>query len=210
MSFPLRARASCIAAFIAALALRAAAVTRLPSADGQFWDIQDTSTWSQDSGGIATGGRANPFNGFGYLKMRTKLFLRQIGLTRRPIWIFHPGIDPNTFGYRSKFPSLDDAADDYVTAFAHPNLDGTVIHRAWIYLIFAVIGVFVLFRRNRSAALMAVGGVALAALLIQVGYFFGAMGTQFRFEHGPIVFCMITFAVLAKLAVARLRHRPAG
>ena len=45
------------------------AVTRVPSADGQFWDIQDTSAWSQDSGGIATGGRSNPFNGFGYLKM---------------------------------------------------------------------------------------------------------------------------------------------
>src|SRR3954471_7368520 len=70
MSFPLRARASCIAAFVAALALRAAAVTRLPSADGQFWDVQDTSPWSQDSGGIATGGRANPFNGFGYLKLQ--------------------------------------------------------------------------------------------------------------------------------------------
>src|SRR5438132_8396793 len=48
------------------------AVTRLPSADGQFWDIQDTSAWSQDSGGIATGGRANPFNGFGYLKLRVR------------------------------------------------------------------------------------------------------------------------------------------
>ena len=34
------------------------AVSRLPSADGQFWDIQDTSPWAQDSGGIATGGRA--------------------------------------------------------------------------------------------------------------------------------------------------------
>jgi len=45
------------------------AVTRMPSADGQFWDIQDTSVWAQDSGGIATGGRANPFNGFGYLKI---------------------------------------------------------------------------------------------------------------------------------------------
>ena len=42
-------------------------VTPLPSADGQFWDIQDTSVWAQDSGGIATGGRANPFNGFGYV-----------------------------------------------------------------------------------------------------------------------------------------------
>jgi len=46
------------------------AVTRVPSADGQFWDIQDTSPWAQDSGGIATGGRANPFNGFGYLKLQ--------------------------------------------------------------------------------------------------------------------------------------------
>ena len=52
--------------------LSAAAVTRVPSGDGQFWDIQDTSPWSQDSGGIATGGRANPFNGFGYLKLQVR------------------------------------------------------------------------------------------------------------------------------------------
>jgi len=66
------ARAFIAAAIVAALAHRLGAVTRLPSADGQFWDIQDTSPWSQDSGGIATGGRANPFNGFGYLKMRVR------------------------------------------------------------------------------------------------------------------------------------------
>jgi amidase len=48
------------------------AVTKLPSADGQYWDIQDTSAWAQDSGGIATGGRSNPFNGFGYLKMQVR------------------------------------------------------------------------------------------------------------------------------------------
>ena len=48
------------------------AVTRVPSSDGQFWDIQDTSPWAQDSGGIATGGRANPFNGFGYLKLQVQ------------------------------------------------------------------------------------------------------------------------------------------
>ena len=59
-----------IAALVTTLHL--AAVTRLKSADGQFWDIQDTSTWAQDSGGIATGGRANPFNGFGYLKLQVR------------------------------------------------------------------------------------------------------------------------------------------
>ena len=65
------------------------AVIRLPSADGQFWDIQDTSTWAQDSGGIATGGRGNPFNGFGYLKLQVRdggrtlgdnIYLRGFGL----------------------------------------------------------------------------------------------------------------------------------
>jgi amidase len=61
------------AVLIAALASRqAGAVTRMASADGQFWDIQDTSSWSQDSGGIATGGRAYPFNGFGYLKLQVR------------------------------------------------------------------------------------------------------------------------------------------
>src|SRR2546426_6310184 len=74
----------------AALGGVARAVTRLPSADGQFWDIQDTSPWAQDSGGIATGGRAYPFNGFGYLKLQvqspsgatlaTNRYLRGFGL----------------------------------------------------------------------------------------------------------------------------------
>ena len=54
------------------IGVRAAAVTRLPSGDGQYWDIQDTSLWAQDSGGIATGGRSNPFNGFGYLKLQVR------------------------------------------------------------------------------------------------------------------------------------------
>lgn len=72
MTSSLRAPALCVIAIVTALALRAGAVARLMSADGQFWDIQDTSPWSQDSGGIATGGGANPFNGFGYLKLRVR------------------------------------------------------------------------------------------------------------------------------------------
>ncbi len=59
-----------LAMMVTAYVRNACAVTPLPDADGQFWDIQDTSTWAQDSGSIATGGRANPFDGFGYLKLR--------------------------------------------------------------------------------------------------------------------------------------------
>lgn len=54
------------------LLIHASAVTPVPAADGQFWDIEDTSPWAQDSGGIATGGRAYPFNGFGYLKLQVR------------------------------------------------------------------------------------------------------------------------------------------
>ncbi len=61
-----------IVAAVAAMGANAYAVTQIPSADGQFWDIQDTSAWAQDSGGIATGGRSNPFNGFGYLKLQVR------------------------------------------------------------------------------------------------------------------------------------------
>lgn len=72
---PVRSRiflAAIGAALAALLAVRVTAVTRLPSADGQYWDVQDTSTWGQDSGGIATGGRAYPFDGFGYLKLKVR------------------------------------------------------------------------------------------------------------------------------------------
>jgi amidase len=61
-----------VALVVVVMTLRTGAVTRLKSADGQFWDIQDTSPWAQDSGGIATGGRANPFDGFGYLKLQVR------------------------------------------------------------------------------------------------------------------------------------------
>lgn len=97
VSSPARARAAigvglALAAALTLSTLDVHAVTRLPSADGQFWDVQDTSPWAQDSGGIATGGRANPFNGFGYLKIRVRdgsgatlvpnQYLRGFGLAR--------------------------------------------------------------------------------------------------------------------------------
>src|SRR5436305_11501689 len=61
-----------LAIFVGLTTFRIGAVTRTNSADGQFWDVQDTSPWSQDSGGIATGGRAYPFDGFGYLKLQVR------------------------------------------------------------------------------------------------------------------------------------------
>ena len=134
--------------FIAAiLSLSAAAslhaVIQLPSADGQFWDIQDTSTWAQDSGGIATGGGANPFNGFGYLKLQVRsgnttlqdnVYLHGFGLAHdgaerldsiTPIFI--AGIVVS----RSLFAPRDTNYLRYFDTFTNTTAEPRVIRVAW-------------------------------------------------------------------------------
>jgi hypothetical protein len=45
--------ALCAAIVIAGSMLRTGAVTRVNSANGQFWDIQDISPWGQDGDRVA-------------------------------------------------------------------------------------------------------------------------------------------------------------
>jgi len=125
-------------------AAAAHAVARLPSADGQFWDIQDTSTWAQDSGGIATGGRANPFNGFGYLKLQVKsaagatlvdnVYLRGFGLAHdgaerldsiTPVFAAGIVID------RAIFAPKDTNYLRYVDSFTNTTSEPRAISVAW-------------------------------------------------------------------------------
>jgi hypothetical protein len=122
------------------------AVTRLPSADGQYWDIQDTSPWAQDSGGIATGGRANPFNGFGYLKLEVRVgegagmtlernvYLRGFGLAHDGAErldsitpIFHSGVVID----RAIFAPKDTDYLRYVDSFSNVADRARTVRVAW-------------------------------------------------------------------------------
>ena len=137
-------RLCCVAAIVAALALRISAVTRLASADGQFWDIQDTSVWSQDSGGIATGGRANPFNGFGYLKLRVRTaggatlvahqYLSGFGLAydgSERVDSITPVVQSDILIARAIFAPRDAAYLRYVDSYSNTARDARVIDVAW-------------------------------------------------------------------------------
>lgn len=125
-------------------AISVVAVTRVPSSDGQFWDLQDASPWSQDSGGIATGGRANPFNGFGYLKLQvrradnslvvTNQYLHGFGLhhdgagrfdSTTPIW--HEGI----IIARGISTSKDTSYLRYFDSFTNTTADERTVRVAW-------------------------------------------------------------------------------
>lgn len=134
-----------IAAAIAAAAIaHPGAVTRVPSADGQFWDIQDTSPWAQDSGGIATGGRANPFNGFGYLKLRVvrpdkstlvrNQYLQGFGLHHDGAGRFDsvtPVLSEGILVARGVTTSKDTHYLRYLDTFTNSTAEERIIHVAW-------------------------------------------------------------------------------
>jgi hypothetical protein len=144
-----------------------------------------------------------------YLGVRWDLFLRQVSITRKPVAVFHPRIDPNPYGYTTRFSRLDKAGSDYVMVFAKQSGDGTVVHSIWIDLLICIAGAVVLLRRSRGPALMVVGGLAVSALTLQLGLFFGAMGASYRYEQPAVVCGLITLAVLIQLAVSRRRGLPA-
>jgi len=138
-----RVRLAGVVALVAMLTWRVGAVTRLPSADGQFWDIQDTSPWSQDSGGIATGGRANPFNGFGYLKMRVRQpggatlvpsqYLTGFGLAHdgERFDTITPVLHGDVLVSRGLFAPADANYLRYVDSYTNASRDNRVIDVAW-------------------------------------------------------------------------------
>jgi amidase len=120
------------------------AVTRVPSSDGQFWDIQDTSPWAQDSGGIATGGRANPFNGFGYLKVQvrradrsvivTDQYLRGFGLAFDGVGRFDsitPVMQGDVAISRAIMARQDAQYLRYFDAFTNTATEDRVVEVAW-------------------------------------------------------------------------------
>src|SRR5438034_184518 len=136
--------ATCVAAVVAAATFRTEAVTRLPSADGQFWDVQDTSPWSQDSGGIATGGRAMPFNGFGYLKLQVRRadstllvrnhYLTGFGLSSDGAGRFdsiRPALRADVVVSRALYAPADTDYLRYFDSFTNTATEDRIVEVAW-------------------------------------------------------------------------------
>jgi hypothetical protein len=143
----------------------------------------------------------------GYFEERTTLWLRQIALTRRAVFIYHPAIDANQFGFKIKFTEPNEIAKDYVEAFAvKPTLDGGPFHAVWVYLLVCLAAAIVLIRRSRPWALLVIGAAAFGAIAYQSGVFFGAMGTQYRWQL--LVVAVGLLSVPAMVVALRGARRP--
>lgn len=140
-----------------------------------------------------------------YLGERMELWLRQIALTRTADFIYHPAIDPNRWGYEPWFDDMNDTARDYVEAFTDDprTLKGGPLHTVWVYLAVATAGGLVLFVGRRRPAQRLVGFMGLAAVTHQAGLFFGAMGTQYRFQFPVVVIGVVVAVALLQVMVER-------
>ena len=145
---------------------------------------------------------------FDYLEGRWKLWLRQVAIGTDSIFIYHPWIDPNDLGQRVKFDGLNAAARDYVEAFAERGtFDGGPLHTVWAYLLVNVAGAATFLRRRFRSDQRLVGFFALSAVTHQAGLFFGAMGTQYRFQFPVVALGAMVLLALVREAWRKRRDR---
>jgi hypothetical protein len=146
----------------------------------------------------------------GYLVERTQLFVKELALSGPSLVSYHTVIDNNPFGYKTTFPGINDAANDYLGAFADDrNNNGGALYAVWLYLI-AAIAIAVVFLRRWTWPALTVAATAIAALTYQVGIFFGIMGTIFRFEFPAVTFVAIGLAATAGVLWQRRRALVGG
>ena len=70
--------------------------------------------------------------------------MEQIGVRSPGIFVYHPVIDPNPFGYEVALPELNDVATGYQELFADQYLNGGTFHLGWFYLVLALCSAIVL------------------------------------------------------------------
>ncbi len=76
--------------------------------------------------------------------------MKQIGVTSPGVFVYHPVIDPNPWGYAIAFPALNDVVTGYQELFADEYLNGHQIQLAWFYLLLALCVAIVLLRRRAA------------------------------------------------------------
>jgi hypothetical protein len=144
-----------------------------------------------------------------YAEERIGLELRQVSITSSALIVYHPGIDPNSQGYKLQRPALDRIARGYLDLFTSDGyLHGGIVFSVWIYLLLATASGVVLLRRargERSVSLIGVLGLSVWGL--QIGYLLGIMGVSYRVEEYTVAVGMVTTCIAFTVLYRQRRLR---
>jgi hypothetical protein len=138
-----------------------------------------------------------------YIDTRWDLWLAEIGWNGNVLWIQHPNVDPNPWGYRPTFPALEKRANEYVARFAaSSDLSGGPLYKVWLYLLVDLVGI--LYLRHPDPRRHVLGALALTAVMYEVTFLFGAMGNQYRYSFPAVAVALVVGCVASRDLVARL------
>ena len=142
-----------------------------------------------------------------YLRERTHLFLRQIGLTARPQFSSQNDVKANPWGYRTTFPGLNSFTNGYVTTFeSSDHGKGGILYQVWLYLVAAIaMSIALLRRKTWPAGVLA--ALALAAVTYEIGLYFGLMGSGYRYQYPGVA--MISVALVGGIGLLVRERRSA-
>jgi hypothetical protein len=150
-----------------------------------------------------------------YVTVRWEMFQRILGISHRPTYVLHGGVDgPNPWGFEIDNPGANDAFRDYVGWFAADDTfaTGSDLFRPWIWLGLGLVaaGVLLVPRaiRGRPGALE-VGLLAVGAVAYEATFAVIAMGESFRYSYPAVVVSLVT-TVFAVATLATYRRSAAA
>ncbi|SEH11743.1 hypothetical protein SAMN02745716_0866 [Thermoleophilum album] len=143
-----------------------------------------------------------------YVRVRTRLLLSLLGVSQRPVWVTHPGIDPNNLGLALHFHGANRVLRTYLGAFADERNNGSVIYRPMLWIVGAIALLAVLRRRTLERVYFA-GTLFVASA---IGYSFGllvmAPVSAYRYGFPVLLFSFLALATGVLAAVGRRRAAP--
>ena len=142
-----------------------------------------------------------------YAHERWQMWTRQIAWSGEAWWIFHPYIDDNPWGTKYTFerPKLDHWLQKYLYVFTKSDQHGNLLHRVWIYLIGALVGLTGLLSARRSRRFA--GWISVSVLLYQASVFFGTMGVNYRYSYPCVVLVLCVAVISAADGIDSARSR---
>ena len=145
-----------------------------------------------------------------YAHERWQMWTRQIAWSGDAWWIFHPYIDDNPWGTKYAFerPNLDHRLQQYLYLGTKSDQHGNLMHRVWIYLLGAVVGLLGLRSSVRSRRF--IGWICVSVLLYQASVLFGTMGVNYRYSYPCVVLVLCVGMIEAFDAASSIRRRWGG
>jgi hypothetical protein len=142
-----------------------------------------------------------------YVEARAEYLLRLLGVTRKPNWVTHPGIDPNDQGLYIHFPAAHGILMSYLSTFSNEFNEGRIVYAPWLWLVLA--GVATVLARKKLAG---APGAAVALLwAASASYALSLLATdpttQYRLA-APINVWVISICAISGLVIARSRSAP--